>query len=81
VAEAGAAAADSAAGDGDRGRRGEQLTFGRATFVACTLCLSASLNAQDSAVVVPGAEYAISGPLGWLDQWLFGKRYRDLWTD
>jgi hypothetical protein len=57
------------------------LTFGRATFVACTLCLSASLNAQDSAVVVPGAEYAISGPLGWLDQWLFGKRYRDLWTD
>jgi hypothetical protein len=43
--------------------------------------LSAIARGQDSTVVVPGAEYSTSGPLGWLDRWLFGRRYRDLWTD
>ncbi len=28
-----------------------------------------------------GPEYRISGPLGWLDRWLFGARYRVLWSD
>ncbi|HEX6808350.1 MAG TPA: BamA/TamA family outer membrane protein [Gemmatimonadaceae bacterium] len=35
----------------------------------------------DTASVVAGPEYRISGPLGWLDRWLFGARYRVLWTD
>lgn len=35
----------------------------------------------DTVAVSAGAEYHIGGPLGWLDRWLFGKRYRQLWTD
>jgi len=34
----------------------------------------------DTVSVVPGAEYATGGPLGWLDRWLFGARYRKIWT-
>ena len=35
----------------------------------------------DTASVAAGPEYRISGPLGWLDRWLFGTRYRALWSD
>jgi hypothetical protein len=51
------------------------------TAAALVILATASAGAQDSATVVPGAEYAISGPLGWLDRLLFGSRYRELWTD
>ena len=39
------------------------------------------LATKDTASVVAGAEYRIAGPLAWLDRWLFGSRYRALWTD
>ncbi|HEY7895285.1 MAG TPA: hypothetical protein VIC24_10320, partial [Gemmatimonadaceae bacterium] len=35
----------------------------------------------DTASLAPGAEYRIGGPLGWLERWLFGARYRALWAD
>ncbi|HUO51985.1 MAG TPA: hypothetical protein VMT93_05675 [Gemmatimonadaceae bacterium] len=35
----------------------------------------------DTVTLVAGAEYQVSGPLGWLDRWLFGERWRRLWTD
>jgi hypothetical protein len=65
----------------------------RARGTALALVISGAAHAQaapldavpmrtpDSASVVPGAEYRIGGPLAWLDRWLFGSRYRSLWTD
>ena len=35
----------------------------------------------DTATLAPGPEYRIGGPLGWLERWLFGARYRALWAD
>ena len=35
----------------------------------------------DTASLAAGAEYRVGGPLGWLERWLFGARYRALWAD
>ena len=32
-------------------------------------------------MVAAGPEYRVAGPLAWLDRWLFGARYRALWSD
>ncbi len=57
-------------------------TSTRVALIAAVICFSArSVGAQDSVSTAAGAEYRISGPLGWLDRWLFGSRYRALWTD
>ncbi len=42
----------------------------------------ANLQAQDadSLTLVAGAQYRAAGALGWLTRWVFGNRYRDLWT-
>lgn len=34
----------------------------------------------DSVRVAAGPQYGTSGPLGWLNRWLFGARYRSLWS-
>jgi hypothetical protein len=34
----------------------------------------------DSVTLVPGARYGTGGPFGWLSRWMFGDRYRDLWS-
>jgi hypothetical protein len=44
--------------------------------------LTAPMAAQgvDSVRIAAGPQYGTSGPLGWLNRWLFGSRYRALWS-
>ncbi len=52
-----------------------------ALFVIIASLMATAARAQDSVITAAGAEYGISGPLGWLDRLMFGSRYRTLWTD
>jgi hypothetical protein len=61
--------------------RGSRSQVSVAFVIAIALFGASAARAQDSVRTAAGAEYGISGPLGWLDRWLFGSRYRALWTD